>query len=74
MRIGSSGSQGELVRAYAGDLASPDRVLRLVNVAGEVLAEVSVYEEITPIEIFLTDLIEPDEIFVALGGPRPGPV
>jgi hypothetical protein len=47
VRIGSPGSEGELVRAHAGDLATPDRVLR--------------------IEIFLTDLQEPDEIFVALG-------
>jgi hypothetical protein len=67
VRIGSPGSEGELVRAHAGDLATPDRVLRLVNVTGDVLAEVRVDQEVTPIEIFLTDLQEPDEIFVALG-------
>lgn len=67
VRIGSRGQQGDLVRAYAGDLATPERVLRLVNLTGDVLAEVAVKEEVTPIEIFLTDLDEPDEIFVALG-------
>jgi hypothetical protein len=67
VRIGSLGQPRDFVRAYAGDLATPDRVLRLVNVAGDVLAEVPVKEEVTRIEIFLTDLEEPDEIFVALG-------
>ena len=67
VRIGSPGRQGDLVRAYAGDLATPGRVLRLVNVTGDVLAEVRVDAEVTPVEIFLTDLDELDEIFVALG-------
>jgi hypothetical protein len=68
VRIGSPGTQGDLIMAYAGDLATPDRVLRLLNVEGDVLAEVHVEEKATPVEIYLTDLEEPDEIFVAVGG------
>ena len=67
IRSGKPDSATELVRAYAGDLATPDRVLRLLDVTGNVLAEVSVNETVTPIEIFLTDLDEPDEIFISLG-------
>jgi hypothetical protein len=67
LRIGSPGGQGELVRAYVGDLATPERVLRLVTVTGHVLAEVPVTGEVISVEIFLSDLDEPDEIFVALG-------
>jgi hypothetical protein len=66
VRIGSRGGQRDLVRAYAGDLATPERVLRLVNVTGDVLVEVPVTTKVTPVEIFLTDFDEPDEIFVAL--------
>ena len=69
VRIGSSGDQGDLVTAYTGDLATPDRVLRVLNVMGDVLAEVPVNDTITPLEIYLTDLEEPDEIFVAVGRP-----
>ena len=61
VRIGSLGGQDDLVWAYAGDLATPARTLRLLNVMGDVLAEVPVDEEVTPIEIYLTDLDEPDE-------------
>ncbi len=48
------------------ELATPDRVLRLVSVEGDVLAEVPVEDEVTAVAIYLTDLDEPDEIFVAL--------
>lgn len=64
--IGSLGQQGDLVCAYAGELATPDRVVRLLNVTGDALAEVPVKNEVTLVEIFLTDVDEPDEIFVAL--------
>jgi hypothetical protein len=68
VRIGAPGNQGDLVLAYAGDLATPDHILRARNVLGDVLAEVHVEGEVTLIQIYLTDLDEPDEIFVALGG------
>jgi hypothetical protein len=66
VRIGPPGTQGQLVKAFAGDLATPDRTLRVVNVSGNVLAEVEVRSSVTPLEIYLTDLDEPDEIFVAI--------
>ena len=68
VRIGSRRDQGELVAAYAGHLATPDRLLRLLNVGGDVLAQVPVDCQVTPIEIYVSDLDEPDEISVALGG------
>ena len=66
VRIGPPGKAEQLVKAYAGELATPDRVLRLVNVDGDVFAEVAVPDVSTPLEIYLTDLEEPDEIYVAL--------
>ena len=66
VRIGPPRLRDDLVRAYVGALATPQRVLRVVTVTGDVLAEVSVGDEITRIEIFLSDLEEPDEIHVAL--------
>lgn len=68
VRIGSPGTEGQLVKAYAGDLATPHRTLRLLNINGSVLAEVEVRGSVTPLEIYLTDLDEPDEIFVAIDG------
>ena len=56
-----------LVEAYRGTLQTPDRVVRLVNVTGDVLAEVPVRNEQTPVVIFLSDLEEPDEVVVSLG-------
>lgn len=67
VRIGPSGGEGDLVCAYAGDLATPGYVLRLVTVSDDVLAEVPVDEAVLRLEIFLKDLEEPDEIYVALG-------
>jgi hypothetical protein len=66
VRIGPPGSPNQLVKAYTGELATPGRILRLLNVNGSVLAEVAVPEVSTSLEIYLTDLEEPDEIYVAL--------
>ena len=68
VRFGSRRDQDQLVAAYAGRLATPDRLLRLVNVGGDVLAQVPVDCKFTTIEIYVSDLDEPDEIVVALGG------
>lgn len=65
-RIGTSADAGDLVLAYAGEVATPNRVLRVVNTDEELLAQVDVPTTSTPVSIYLTDLIEPDEILVAL--------
>ena len=71
VRIGSFADHAELVAAFAGEIATPDRVLRLLNVTGDVLAQVPVDGEVTPVEIYVTDLDEPDEIVVTFGSPAP---
>ena len=65
VRIGQPGTEGDLVEAYEGELKTPERTLRLLNVMGDVLAEVPVQDAVTRIRIYLTDLEEPDEVFVA---------
>lgn len=66
VRIGAPDQPGHLVKAYTGELATPDNTLRLLNVDGEVLAQIEVPGRTTPLEIYLTDLEEPDEIYVAV--------
>ena len=72
IRIGAPGSAGELVEAFTGTLATPNRVVRLATVTGDVLVEVIVPARSTALTIFLSDLEEPDEIYVALDA-RPHP-
>jgi len=67
VRIGPPGTNGDHVSAYAGTVATPDLMLRLETVEGDLLGQASVVGSVTPIEIYLTDLEEPDEIFVAVG-------
>jgi hypothetical protein len=66
LRVGGPGGQGSLVPAYSGVLSTPDQVLRVLNIDQVVLGEVRVPDSLTPISIFLTDLEEPDEIYVAI--------
>lgn len=74
LRIGRDRDHAELVLAYRGVLATPSRRLRVVNVMGDELGEVEVAGNSTEIEIFLSDLDEPDEIYVALVEPDGGTV
>lgn len=67
VRVGDPGGQGGLVSAYDGVIATPNRILRVVNVEQEVLGVVGVPGELTQVRVYLTDPDEPDEIFVALG-------
>lgn len=64
--MGPPGRQDDLILAYAGELATPARVLRIVTVDQEVLGEVGVQDDVTQIKIFVTDLEEPDEIHVEI--------
>jgi hypothetical protein len=66
VRIGPSETPSQLVKAYEGDLETPHRTLRLLNVTGEVILAVQVHDVVTRVRIYLTDLEEPDEIFVAV--------
>lgn len=66
LRVGQPGGQEALVLAYEGLLATPDRRLRVVTVLGDVLGEVAVPNDETPVQVFLSDLEEPDLIFVAV--------
>lgn len=71
VRIGEEGRKSDFVLAYQGRLATPRRELRLVSAElGNVLGMVEVPDEVTELQIFLTDLDEPDEIYVELS-PQP---
>jgi hypothetical protein len=61
-----------LIEAYRGTLETPDRVVRLVNVSGDVLAELAVPTERTSVVVFVSDLDEPDEVVVSVGGINDG--
>jgi hypothetical protein len=50
--------------AYSGWLSTPEAVIRLANVYGDVLAAIEVDEPVSYVRIYLDDLVEPDEIFV----------
>jgi hypothetical protein len=65
-RIGQPGGEAGLILAHSGSLATPRCRLRVVSVAQEVLGEVSVPGPRTSILIYMTDLDEPDEIFVCI--------
>lgn len=45
---------------------TPDRRIRVLTVDGEVLGEVGVSDATTPLAIFVSDAVEPDEIFVSV--------
>lgn len=66
LRIGTSADAGDLVLAYAGEVATPNGVLRVVNTEEDLLAQVDVPTPSTRVAIYLTNLVEPDEILVAL--------
>lgn len=66
LRVGRDRDHAELVLAYRGLLATPNRRLRVVNVMGDELGEVEVAGVSTEIEVYLSDLDEPDEIYVAV--------
>lgn len=68
VRLGTARTERDLVEAYDGELVTPDRILRLLNVMGDVLAAVPVRDTVTRIRIYLTDMEEPDEIVVAVEG------
>lgn len=69
MRIGPRGpSERELVKAYEGDLQTPGRTLRLLNAMGDVLLTAAVHDLVTRVRIYLSDLEEPDEIFITAAG------
>lgn len=65
-RVGDPGGQGNLILAHTGAIATPGRVLRILNFSHDVLAEIEVTGLRTSIAIYLTDLDEPDEIFVSV--------
>lgn len=70
IRIGDHGETGGetdgLVLAYAGELATPDGRLQILNVDFNVLGEVQVRAGLTSLSIYLNDLVEPSEILIAL--------
>ena len=57
---------GDLTHAYSGELATPDRRLQILSTDFDVLGQVDVPTTSTLVSIYLTDLVEPDEILVAL--------
>lgn len=65
---GTGSRPGQLVEAYSGVLETPERVVRLVNVTGDVLADLPVPAERTHVVIYLSDLEEPDQVVVAVDG------
>lgn len=65
-RMGPTGGERDLVHAYTGEIATPQRALRVVTIDGEVLGQVSVPQTQTRVSIYVTDFDEPDEIYVAV--------
>lgn len=66
VQIGRPGGEGTLTLAFDGELDTPNHAIRLVNVIGDVLGEVDVPATKTRIQVFLSNLQEPDEIYIAL--------
>lgn len=62
--IGSATPPASLSLTYSGRLLTPEYVIRLTNVTGDLLAELAVRTPVSLVRIYLDDPIEPDEIFV----------
>lgn len=61
----TGGETDGLALAYTGELATDGR-LQILNVDFDVLGEVQVRAGLTSLSIYLNDLVEPDEILIAL--------
>lgn len=66
IRIGDHDETDGLVLAYTGELATPDGRLQILNMDFDVLGEVQVSAGLTSLSIYLNDLVEPDEVVIAL--------
>lgn len=70
IRIGdhdeTDGEPAGLTLAYAGALATPDGRLQIRDTDSDILGEVQVPAGLTSLSIYLNDLVEPDEILIAL--------
>lgn len=66
-RVGAPGGDSGLILGFSGSILTPRRILRVVTVEQEVLGELSVPRATTFLNIYLSDLVEPDEVFVAVG-------
>lgn len=66
IRIGDAAEVGDLVLAYTGEIATPDRTFQILDTELEVLGQVQVPTDQTSLSIYVTDLQEPDEILVVL--------
>lgn len=66
IRVGDHDETDSRVLAYTGELSTPDERLQILDMDFDVLGEVHVRAGLTSLSIYLNDLIEPDEILVAL--------
>lgn len=66
IRVGDRDEAADLTLAYTGNLATPDGRLQILNMDFDVLGEVGVPAGPTSLSIYLSDLVEPDEILVVV--------
>lgn len=66
IRVGEAEGTERLTLAHTGVLATPDHRLQIIDMDLETLGEIPVRAEATPIEIYVSDLSEPDEILVVV--------
>jgi hypothetical protein len=70
--MGADLEHGSLILAYTGTLTTPKLQVRITNVNGDELGVLDVDCHATCVEVYLSDLEEPDEICVIVGSWRRG--